>query len=97
VGNGYLGRLKYLLFSKRLILLVDRNYIEYFHNELIPYKHYITVKMDLSDLLEKVKWCKNNYEKSLEIANNTFEFAINNFTIDKILERIYYIHNNIII
>lgn len=94
-GNGYSGRLKFLLFSKRPLLLVDRNYIEYFHNDLIPYKHYIPVKMDLSDLLEQVEWMRNNYEKSLEIANNAFEFAINNFTMDKILERIYYVYNNI--
>jgi len=94
-GNGYSGRLKYLLFSKRPLLIVDRNYIEYFHNDLIPYKHYIPVKMDLSDLLEQVEWMQNNYEKSLEIANNAFEFAINNFTTDKLLERIYYVYNNI--
>jgi hypothetical protein len=94
-GNGYSGRLKYLLFSKRPILLVDRNYIEYFHNDLIAYKHYIPVKMDLSDLLEKVEWIRNNYEQSLEIANNAFEFAITNFTMEKILERIYYVYNNV--
>lgn len=94
-GNGYSGRLKFLLFSKRPILLVDRNYIEYFHDDLIPYKHYIPVKMDLSNLLEQVNWIKNNYEESLEIANNAFEFAINNFTLDKLLDRIYYVYNNI--
>lgn len=94
-GNGWSGRLKWLLFSKRPLLLVDRNYIEYFYNDLIPYKHYIPVKMDLSDLLEKVDWMKKNPEKSLEIANNAFEFAINNFTTDKLLERVYYVYNNV--
>jgi hypothetical protein len=94
-GNGYSGRLKYLLFSKRPLLLVDRNYVEYFHNDLIPYKHYIPVKMDLSDLLEKVNWMKNNYAKSLEIANNAFEYAVNHFTENKLLERVYYVYKNI--
>lgn len=94
-GNGYSGRLKFLFFSKRPILLVDRDYIEYFNNELIPYTHYIPVKMDLSDLLGQVKWMDNNYEKSLEIANNAFEYATNNFTLDKILERVYYVYKNI--
>lgn len=94
-GNGYSGRLKFLLYSKRPILLVDRKYIEYFNNELIPYTHYIPVKMDLSDLLEKVEWMNQNYEKSLEIANNAFVFAINNFTEDKLLERIHYVYNNL--
>ena len=94
-GNGYSGRLKFLLFSKRPLLIVDRNYIEYFHDELIPYKHYIPVKMDLSDLLEQVNWMILNPEKSLEIANNAFDFAINNFKLDNLLDRIYNVYTNL--
>ena len=93
-GNGYSGRLKLLLFSKRPLILVDRNYIEYFQNDLIPYVHYIPVKIDLSDLLEQVNWIKNNYEKSIEIANNAFIFATNNFTMDKLLNRVKYVYDN---
>lgn len=94
-GNGYSGRLKFLLFSNRPLFIVDRCYIEYFYDDLIPYKHYIPVKMDLSDLLEQIKWVQENPQKSLEIANNAFQFAINNFTDDKISERIYYVYNNL--
>lgn len=94
-GNGWSGRLKFLLFMKRPLLIVDRNYLEYFYKDLIPYTHYIPVKMDLSDLLEQVLWMQNNYEKSLEIANNAYEFAINNFTLDKFLDRVYYVYKNI--
>jgi hypothetical protein len=95
-GNGWSGRLKWLLFSKRPLLLVDRNYVEYFYNDLKPYVHFIPVKMDLSDLLEKVKWMKNNYEECLNIANNAFNFATINFTNDKLLEKIYNVYQNII-
>jgi len=94
-GNGYSGRVKFLLFTKRPLLLVDRNYVEYFYDDLIPFKHYIPVKMDLSNLLEMVEWTQNNYTKSLEIAMNAFEFAIKNFTLDKLLDRVYYVYNNI--
>lgn len=94
-GIGYSGRLKYLLFSKRPLLIVERNYIEYFHNDLIPYIHFIPVKMDLSDLLEQIQWMKNNEKKCIEIANNALEFAVNNFTEDKLLERVNYVYNNI--
>ena len=52
--------------------------------------------MDLSDLLEQVEWIKNNYEKCLEIANNAYDYAINNFTEDKLLERVYYVYQNVI-
>lgn len=94
-GNGYSGRLKFLLFSKRPILYVDRNYIEYFQDDLKPYKHYIPVKMDLSDLLDQVKWMQNNEKKCEEIANNAFEFAIKNFSEEKLLERIYQVYKNL--
>jgi len=94
-GNGWSGRLKWLLFSKRPLLLVDRNYIEYFYEDLIPYKHYIPVNMDLSNLLDQVKWMKENPEKSLEIANNAFEFATSKFTRDELLDRIYYVYTNL--
>ena len=94
-GNGYSGRLKYLLFSKRPLLISDRDYIEYYHNELIPYKHYVPVKHDLSDLLTQVQWLLNNELRGIEIAKNAFEFATTNFTQDKISERIYYVYNNL--
>ena len=51
--------------------------------------------MDLSDLLEQTNWMRTNPEKSLEIANNAFDYAINNFTMDNLLERIYYVYNNL--
>lgn len=69
-GNGYSGRLKLLLFSRHPLLIVDRDYIEFFHSSLVPYVHYVPVKMDLSDLLEKARWIRDNYEKRLEIAAN---------------------------
>ena len=94
-GNGYSGRLKFLLYSKRPTIIIDRNYVEYWHELLEPWVHYIPVKMDLSDLMEKVNWMENNYEKSLEIAENAYKFAIENFTEDKLLERMYYVYNNI--
>jgi len=94
-GNGYSGRLKFLLFSKRPLLIVDRNYIEYFHDDLVPYLHYIPVKMDLSDLDEQVNWMISNPEKSLEIANNAFEYAMNNFNLDNLIDRVYHVYKNL--
>ena len=94
-GNGYSGRLKFLLFSKRPLLIVDRNYIEYFHDDLVPYIHYIPVKMDLSDLSEQVIWMISNPEKSLEIANNAFEYAMNNFNLDNLIDRVYHVYKNL--
>ena len=79
-GRGYSGRVKYFFWSHRPVLLIDRPYKEYFFKYLIPWKHYIPVKRDLSDLIEKAEWCNENYEKALEIAENAYEFSKKHLT-----------------
>jgi hypothetical protein len=79
-GNGYSGRLKYLLWSHRPVILIERPFQEFFYEFLIPNVHYIPVKRDMSDLVEKVKWCLDNYEEALKIAENAYEFAKKHLT-----------------
>lgn len=74
-GNGYSGRLKYLLWSHRPLLMVDRPHKEFFFEFLKEWEHYIPVKRDLSDLIEKTKWCFDNYHKALHISENAFQFS----------------------
>ncbi len=35
-----------------------------------PFVHYVPVKSDLSDLIEKIHWCKTHNDKCREIAKN---------------------------
>jgi glycosyltransferase involved in cell wall biosynthesis len=79
-GYGYSGRLKYLLWSQRPVLLIDRPYKEYFFQHLKEWEHYIPVKRDLSDLVEKMKWCFSNTEKATQIAQNALEFSKKHLT-----------------
>lgn len=74
-GYGYSGRLKYLLWSHRPVIIVDRPHKEFFFEHLVEWKHYIPVKRNLSDLIEKTQWCRNNYDKASEIAQNAYEFS----------------------
>jgi hypothetical protein len=74
-GNGYSGRLKHLLWSHRPLLIVDRPHKEFFFEFLKEWEHYIPVKRDLSDLIEKTKWCINNYDQGLKIAENAYKFS----------------------
>jgi hypothetical protein len=87
-GAGYSGRTKFLLFSSRPLLMVDRRYIEYFTDELKPWEHYIPVSEDLSDLVDKHEWLKHNDGEALRIAARAKEYALKNFTIDSVLERL---------
>jgi hypothetical protein len=74
-GNGFSARVKHLLWSHRPLLLVDRPHKEYYYEYLIEWEHYIPVKRDLSDLIEKTKWCIDNYDKAKIIAENAYQFS----------------------
>lgn len=74
-GAGYSGRLKFLLWSHRPVLLVDRPHKEYFFKYLKEWEHYVPVKRDLSDLIDKTKWIMDNYDKALKIAENAYQFS----------------------
>lgn len=77
-ARGFSGRLKFLLFTNRPLFLVnrDKNKQEYFYSQLIPFKHYIPVKEDLSDLITQFEWAEENYDDAITIANNARQFAI---------------------
>jgi len=74
-GEGYSARVKHLLWSHRPLLLQDRPHKEYFYEFMKEWEHYIPVKRDLSDLVEKTQWCLNNYSEALKIAENAYQFA----------------------
>jgi len=44
---------------------------------LKEWEHYIPVpvKRELSYLIEKTKWCIDNYDKGLQIAENPYQFS----------------------
>lgn len=56
------------------ILLVESEYSLWFIHLLKPFVHYIPVKSDLSDLIDTIKWCKENDDKCKEIAQNAKTF-----------------------
>lgn len=69
-----------------LILKVDSKYKIWFDSMIEPYVHYVPVKSDLSDLIDKIKWCKNNDEKCKKIAQNALDFYNKYLTKDGILD-----------
>ena len=76
----YSARLKILLWSHRPILIVERNGKEFFEFNLIPWTHFIPVKADLSDIIEKINWCIQNEDYANKIAENAYQFSIKNLT-----------------
>lgn len=86
-GNGYSGRLKYLLYSNRPLFLVERKFVEYFYTDLIPYQHYIPVFGNLSNLVEQTLWAKEHPVECKRIAANALSFAQANFSSAQLSKR----------
>ncbi|KAL0985529.1 hypothetical protein UPYG_G00158110 [Umbra pygmaea] len=77
-------RLPYLLAGNSVVLKQDSAYYEHFYNELRPWEHYIPVRADLADLLEKIQWSRQHDEEARKIALAGQQFARNHLMGDSI-------------
>jgi serine/threonine protein kinase len=75
-------RLSLELSMGSVILLVDSEWKIWYRDLLLPFgdkydekfAHYVPIKEDLSDLIEKIQWCRDNDKKCEQIAKNSLEF-----------------------
>ncbi len=74
-GRGYSGRRKYLMYSRRPLLLVDGPFSEFWEQGLKPMVHYVPVKSDLSDLVAQAEMLLGDEALRKRIADNAFEYA----------------------
>lgn len=79
-GNSWSDRRKVLLFSGRPLFIVGDEWEEYALTDLVPFKHYIPVKKDFSDLIDKLDWADSNPEAVMKIAEQAKQFALNRLT-----------------
>uniref|UniRef100_A0A3B4DKR2 Glycosyl transferase CAP10 domain-containing protein n=1 Tax=Pygocentrus nattereri TaxID=42514 RepID=A0A3B4DKR2_PYGNA len=61
-------RFPYLMLGNSLVLKQDSPYYEHFYTHLRPGQHYVPVKRTLSDLIQKIKWAKENDAEAEAIA-----------------------------
>jgi len=73
-GNIAAFRLTLELAYNSVILLVKSEFYIWHQPLLKPWVHYVPVKHDLSDLMDKIEWCRNNDKKCKIIAKNAVEF-----------------------
>lgn len=81
-GIGFSCRLKFLLFTKRLLFLQDRQWKEFFWFDLQPYVHFIPVKNDLSNLILQYEMIESNPKLYEDIVENAYQYACANLTYD---------------
>ncbi|KAK7052661.1 CAP10 domain-containing protein [Favolaschia claudopus] len=78
-GNTFSGRYLGLLQSGSLVFK-STGFQEHFSDWLKPFEHYIPVKVDLSDLVDRVRWAIENEEEARAIQQRGMEFARNVIT-----------------
>ena len=85
-GAGWSARVKYLMFSRRPLFIINRLNWDWATWDLEEWKHFIPVKSDVSDLIEKIEWAENNPLEAKKIADQAFEFISKRLTKNKIFE-----------
>jgi hypothetical protein len=53
-----------------------RGYRQWYYDELMPWQHYVPVQSDLSDLLEKIDWCRSHDAQCRDIGAAGQQFAL---------------------
>ena len=71
------------LLSNSLTLKQDFPGVQWFFKPLKPYVHYVPLKHDISDLIEKIEWAKND-GLCKQISKNASEFALNNLMFEDV-------------
>ena len=79
-GKGYSSRLKLLLHSGRTVFIAARPWQEYYQTALVPFTHYVPVKEDMSDLMQRLDWADANPAEAAAIATNAQRFARTHLT-----------------
>jgi hypothetical protein len=67
-GNVNSWGLLWKLFSGCCVLRVTSNRRQWYHHRLIPWTHVVPVAADLSDLAERLQWCKANPDHCAAMA-----------------------------
>ena len=67
-GAGYSGRLKLLLHAGRPVLIQDRPWHEWWHDAFRPMEHFIPVRRDLSDLVDRARWVQDHPQEAAAIG-----------------------------
>lgn len=66
------------------MLKQDSDYYEHFYQQLEPWEHYVPVKADISDLLERVQWARGQDQRAQEMADSAGQFVKDHLMPDKL-------------
>ena len=80
-------RMSWYLVTGSLLIKQDTDRFQWWYSAFKPFVHYVPVKEDLSDLLEKIEWAKNNDQEVQKIVQQGKQFALDNLDYIKVMEQ----------
>ena len=92
-GNVHAYRLLTTMMTGSLVIRVESPYISWIDHLIKPGQHYVLVKPDLSDLIEKIRWCEAHPKSARKMARAGYEFAKRALTreyVEKTVEKIFW-------
>lgn len=78
-------RFPYLLAGNSVVFKQESPFYEHFYKKLRPMFHYIPIKSDLSNLVDQIRWAKNNDDAAKIISQQAQHFVNEELTPEKIL------------
>jgi hypothetical protein len=81
----------WLLLSNSLVIKQATPNIQWYYGGLEPYKHYLPVKEDLSDLLEQIEWARQHDDEARAMALRASQFVEENLSSEDILVYLYHL------
>ena len=88
-AGGFSGRVPHLIQTNRIIFSTDHPVWSYAEHQLVPNKHYIRIKKDLSDLVEKINEVNNNPDKFEPMRDEMYKLSESHFSIENIRKVVY--------
>lgn len=76
-------------FTNSLIFKPDSKWVQWYFQALEPYMHYVPIREDLSDLVDKLKWALENDREAKKIAGQCREFALTHLTFSQDIDYLY--------
>ena len=72
------------LYSGSVVLKHASLWKQWYYDDLVPWKHYVPVANDFSDLGEKIRWCHHHDDECREIGRNARDFVLNTLSWNRV-------------
>ncbi len=90
-GSAWASSLFWQLASNSAVIKNESPFIEWYYVGLKPFEHYIPYNSDGSNLIEQIRWAKNDDTKAKQIADQGRDFFLNHAMIEDMIAYIYHL------